>query len=56
MSNLTNDRDTENKILNDCQFTINIAINNELGHLDLKPIMKCTKVLTSFFTLFSHLK
>ena len=27
MSNLTNDRDTETKILNDCQFTINLAIN-----------------------------
>ena len=33
ISKLTNDRETESKILNDSQFTINIVINNKLHHL-----------------------
>ena len=42
MSNLTNDRD----ILNECQFTINIAINNKLGHLGPKLITTTTLIMT----------
>ena len=49
MSNLTNDRDIKtqklSKILNECQFTINIAINKKLSHLGHKCSIATTLVM-----------
>ena len=66
MSNSTNDRDTKTqkltKILNECQFIINIGINNKLGHLGHKPNITTTLIILltwskySNLTLWLHLK
>ena len=49
MSNLTNDRDIKRiklyKILKESQFTINIVINNKLGHLGHKNIITTTLIM-----------